>query len=74
MLFGDFMNKNIIIAVLIIIIVAVIGAFVFSQPQTTTDGKLNTQIKILTDSKLKNGDPLEFELKDLQGMQFQIKQ
>ena len=38
------MNKNIIIAILIIIIIAAVGAFIFTQPQATTDGKLNTQI------------------------------
>ncbi len=58
------MNKNIIIAILIILIVAVVGFFVL-QPQTTTaDGKLNTQINFLSESTIKNGDTVQFELKD----------
>lgn len=37
------MNKNIIIAILVVIIIAVVAAFMFTQPQATTqDGKLNT--------------------------------
>ena len=62
------MNKNIIIAILIVVIIAVVGAFIFSQPQTTTeDGKINTQINFLSQNTLKNGDQVQFELKDAQG-------
>ena len=62
------MNKNIIIAILIVIIIAVVGFTVFSHPQTTTqDGKLNTQINFLSQTTLKNGDQVQFELKDVQG-------
>ena len=62
------MNKNIIIAILIVVIIAVVGAFVFSQPQAqTTDGKINTQINFLSGTTLKNGDQVQFELKDTQG-------
>lgn len=62
------MNKNIIIAILIVIIIAVVGFTVFSQPQATTqDGKLNTQINFLSQTTLKNGDQVQFELKDAQG-------
>jgi hypothetical protein len=62
------MNKNIIIAILIVIIIAVVGVFVFSQPQATTqDGKINTQINFLSQTTLKNGDQVQFELKDAQG-------
>jgi hypothetical protein len=39
----EIMNKNIIIAILVVIIIAAVAAFVFTQP-ATTDGKLNTQI------------------------------
>ena len=61
------MNKNIIIAILIVIIIAV-GVFVFSHPQTTTqDGKINTQINFLSQNTLKNGDQVQFELKDASG-------
>lgn len=61
------MNKNIIIAILIIIIIAVVGAFVFSQQQHAPDGKINTQINFLSQTTLKNGDQVQFELKDAQG-------
>lgn len=60
------MNKNIIIAILIVIILAAVGAFVFSQPQTT-DGKINTEINFLSQTTLQNGDQVQFELKDTQG-------
>ena len=61
------MNKNIIIVILAIIIIAIVGAFVFTQPQTTTDGKLNTQVTFLSGTTLKNGEQVQFELKDLSG-------
>ncbi|WP_292888879.1 Ig-like domain-containing protein [Methanobrevibacter sp. UBA212] len=61
------MNKNIIIAILIIIIIAVVGAFVFSQHHHAPDGKINTQINFLSQTTLKNGDQVQFELKDAQG-------
>ena len=60
------MNKNIIIVILVIVIIAILGVVMFSQP-TTTDGKLNTQINFLSESTLKNGDIIQFELKDAQG-------
>ena len=61
-------NKNIIIAVLIILVVVVIGVFAFSQPmQTTQNGKINTQINFLSQDHVKNGDQVQFELKDMQG-------
>ena len=61
------MNKNIIIAILIIIIIAVVGVFVFSQQHHARDGKINTQINFLSQTTLKNGDQVQFELKDAQG-------
>lgn len=64
---GERMNKNIIIAILIVIIIAVVGAFVLTQPAQTQDGKLNTQISFLSQDTLKNGQNVEFELKDAQG-------
>ncbi len=60
------MNKNIIIAILVIIIIAIAGFMFFSHP-ATTDGKLNTQINFLSGDTLKNGDQVQFELKDAQG-------
>lgn len=61
------MNKNIIIAILVVIIIAAVAAFVFTHPATTTDGKLNTQINFLSENTLKNGDQIQFELKDAKG-------
>ena len=61
------MNKNIIIAILVVIIIAAVAAFVFTQPPAQTDGKLNTDIKFLSGDTLKNGDQIQFELKDRQG-------
>lgn len=59
------MNKNLLIAVLIIVIVAIVGIFVFSSG--SSDGKLNTQINFLSQSELQNGDQIQIELKDAQG-------
>lgn len=61
------MNKNIIIAILIVIIIAVVAAFALSHPAQTQDGKLNTQVNFLSKDTLKNGEQIEFELKDAQG-------
>ncbi|WP_405292792.1 Ig-like domain-containing protein [Methanobrevibacter sp.] len=61
------MNRNIIIAILVVIIIAAVGFFVFSQGQPTTDGKINTQISFLSQNTLKNGEQVQFELKDAQG-------
>ncbi|MEE1336553.1 Ig-like domain-containing protein [Methanobrevibacter sp.] len=62
------MNKNIIIAILIVIIIAVVGFTVFSHQQPVTqDGKISTQINFLSQTTLKNGDQVQFELKDAQG-------
>ena len=61
------MNKNLIIGILIVIIIAIL-LFVFVHPQTTTpDGKINTQISFLSKDTLKNGEMVEFELKDANG-------
>ena len=67
---GDIMNKNIIIAILVVIIIAIVGVSLFAHPQqqsTTADGKENTQIKFISKSNLKNGDIVQFELKDSKG-------
>lgn len=58
------MNKNIIIAIIIIILIAAVGAFVLSQQQ---GGKVDTQINFLGQTTAKNGDTIQFELKDAQG-------
>lgn len=64
------MNKNIIIAILVVIIIAIVGVSLFAHPQqqaTTADGKVNTQIKFISNANLKNGDIVQFELKDASG-------
>ena len=60
------MNKNIIIAILVVIIIAVVGFMVFSQHPATTD-KMNTQFNILSDNTLANGDQVQFQLKEENG-------
>lgn len=57
------MNKNIIIAILIIIIIA-IGAFlIFGH----SNGKTDTQISFLNQDTLQNGEQVKIELKDASG-------
>ena len=57
------MNKNVIIVILIIIVLAVLGAIVFSQLNASTD----TQINFLSGNALNSGDNITFELKDVHG-------
>ena len=56
------MNKKITLLILSIFIVAVaVGAAVAAEAKT------NTEIKMLSEKTLKNGDDIEFQLKDAQG-------
>ena len=57
------MNKNIIIAILVIIIIAAAGFFLLGQ----SNGKMETQINIISDDTVQNGEQIQFELKDKQG-------
>ena len=50
-------------AILVIIIIALIAAFMFAQPNS----KMDTQINFLSENSLQNGQQIEFELKDSQG-------
>jgi len=59
------MNKNIIIAILIVVIIAIVGIFVLNPG--SGDGKINTQINFLSESSLQNGEQIQIELKDAQG-------
>ena len=60
------MNRNVIIAIIIVIIIAVVGAFVLTNHGSTE--KIDTKINCLSDNgTLKNGDQIEFELKDVNG-------
>lgn len=59
------MNKNIIIVILIVIIIAIVGAFALTQ---SSGEKIDTRINYLNENAtFKNGDQLEFELKDVNG-------
>ena len=56
------MNKNILIAILIVVIIALIAVFAF-QPN---NGKVNTEIKFIGEITLKNGGQIQIELSDAQ--------
>ena len=60
------MNKNLIIAILVIVIIGIAAFMVFSH-QGTTDNKINTEMDMLSAASLENGDKLEFQLKDEKG-------
>ena len=57
------MNKNIIIAIFVVII---IGAGAYGMHHFA-GGKLNTQINFLGENTLQNGEQVQFQLKDAQG-------
>lgn len=57
------MNKNIIIAILIIIIIAVGAFMLLGHPA----GKTATQINFLNKDNVQNGEQVKFELKDANG-------
>lgn len=59
------MNKNIIIAILVVIIIAVVGFAVFGSGMG--NGKTNMQINFLSENTLQNGEQIQIELKDTQG-------
>lgn len=56
------MNKKIVLLLLSIFIVAVAAGTAIAA-----DAKVNTEIKMLSEKTLKNGDNIEFQLKDAQG-------
>ncbi len=57
------MNKNIIIVLIVIFLIILGGLLVFSQ----NTAKLDTQITFSGNISLKNGDSIDFVLKDAQG-------
>ena len=58
------MNRNYIIIIAIIAIIAIaLGIFAFTQTHTST-GKIHTEIDFLSESTLKNGEAVEFVLRD----------
>ena len=66
LMFCDIMDKNLIIAILLVVVVAGVGVFAISQ-HSVTDEKINTQITFLSQTILQNGDQVQFELKDVHG-------
>jgi ABC-type Na+ efflux pump permease subunit len=56
------MNRKIIIALIVIVLIALAGLLAFSSGI-----KSDTQITSLSGNNLKNGDQVQFELKDAQG-------
>lgn len=54
------MNKNVIIAILVVIIIAAGVAIMFGQ----SNGKTDTQIQFLTNDTVQNGEQVSFQLKD----------
>lgn len=61
------MNKNIIIAILIVVVVLAVGVAAYNMNTHGQNGKDNTSIQFLSQDKLKNGDQVQFVLKDAQG-------
>lgn len=57
------MNKNILIALIIIVLIILGGLMVFSHNNVKSD----TQIKFLGNNTIKSGDSVNFELTDAQG-------
>lgn len=55
--------KKILIVILIVIVIAILGSIVYSQINSNID----TEISFLSESNLKNGDNVTFQLKDSQG-------
>ena len=61
-------TRSLIIIAIFVILVVIVGIFAFTLPQdNNTDGKLKTQINFLTEETLKNGQAIQFELKDEKG-------
>lgn len=60
-------NRNLIIIAIVVVLVVLVGIFAFMMPHNNTDSKLNTQINFLSQETLKNGDAVQFELKDING-------
>ena len=60
------MNRNVIIAIIIVVIIAIVGAFALTQQGTSE--KISTQINCINENAtFKNGDQIQFELKDANG-------
>ena len=58
-------TQKIILIILIVIVVAILGVFIFTT--ANDNGKINTQINIISEDALKNGESIEIELKSDKG-------
>lgn len=61
------MNRNTILIAIIVVILVIVGAYALTNLSHNGDGTLNTQITFLSKETLKNGEAVEFELKDEKG-------
>ena len=60
------MNRNVLIAIIIVVIIAIVGAFALVQQGSGE--KIDTKISYLDENAtFQNGDQLHFELKDADG-------
>lgn len=60
------MNRNVLIAIIVVIIIAIVGAFALAQQGSGE--KIDTKISYLDENAtFQNGDQLHFELKDADG-------
>ena len=61
-------TRSLIIIAIFIILVVAVGIFAFMLPHDNNqDGKLTTEINFLSEENLKNGEAVQFELKDSNG-------
>ena len=61
-------NRSLIIIAVFVILVVIVGIFAFTLPHNNNaDGKLKTQINFLSETTLKSGEAVQFELKDEKG-------
>ena len=61
------MQRNILIIIAVVVIVAIVGAFALTHHGNNDEGMLNTEIKFLGQATLKNGEAIQFELNDEKG-------
>ena len=60
-------SRNLLIVAILIIIVVLVAIFAFVLPHGNDDGKVATEINFLSPQNLKNGEAVEFQLKDTHG-------
>ena len=59
------MNRNLIIAIIVIIVIAAVGAFALTQ--ANSGAKIDTKINFTNETSYKNGDKVVFELTEANG-------